>query len=132
MSNLVKQHNLQSVHQYDKRGHVVRVEFEDDTTVVLCLLNKKKLKFEGHSKRMKKLVEYRFSRLKLAGNFEGSIQSGFQVFVEGKKIAKVGFIIAEILSEELVKTVIDEDNALDRALVNMGALDDAGVALFKD
>ena len=129
MTDLVKRHNLQAVHQYDKRGHVVHVDFDVDKTEVLCLLNKRQLKFDKGTKR---LVEYRFSKLVLAGNFEGSILKGFKVEVEGKKIAKVGFIIAEILSEESIKTVIDEDNPLDRALVTMGAIDESGIDLFED
>lgn len=127
--DIVEQHKKDFIHNYDKRGFVANVKFFEDTTVVLCLLNKEEMKFmPGNTRR---LVKYRFARMTLRGNFKGSILKDFEVFVE-RKIAKVGFVIAEILEEVAVETLIDKDNPFDRALVEMGALDEIGLDLLED
>ena len=131
MTTAVERHKGQWGHQYVVRGNVVAISFTEETSTVLCLLNREKIKFDKGSKRNGKFLRYRFAKIIVKDNWEGSIFKGFEVSVEDK-IAKIGFVLAEIISEEAIETILDPDNPFDRALIDMGAIDEMGLGLFED
>lgn len=110
LSKSLKNHGRDESGAWVRLGQVHLIYFRDDETEVLVIK-------ESATKKEITLDAY-----VLEGNWEGVMFEGSNLKTSGN-IMNTGLVQAKILSHDVVKK-IDIDNPLDKALIEMGALDE--------